>query len=141
MIGDRSRYIFVLSGTQPSSNFPNNNQKLFLQFENSFGLSWTGKSSCCSSTNQSAIEGSFSIKWRASSPAGRLFLGTDLQYVSRPYRVFKSTDTYLYKRGGSAIRPVNFSQRSSVHQLKLHGWHATSKSLHMLSLQCLTLSG
>jgi len=47
-----------------------------------------------------------SLKRRALSPAtvplADFFLGTDLQYVSRPCRVFKSAQTYLYKIGGSA---------------------------------------
>jgi len=47
-----------------------------------------------------------SLKRRALSPATvplADFLGTDLQYVSRSCRALKSTDTYLYKIGGSAI--------------------------------------
>jgi len=48
-----------------------------------------------------------SLKRRALSPAtvplADFFLGTDLQYVSRSCRALKSTDTYLYKIGGSAI--------------------------------------
>jgi len=47
-----------------------------------------------------------SLKQRAISPAtvplADFFLGTDLQYVSRPCKAFKSTDTYFYKIGGSA---------------------------------------
>ena len=47
-----------------------------------------------------------SLKRRALDPAtvplADFFLGTDLQYVSRPCGAFKSTDTYLYKIDGSA---------------------------------------
>ena len=47
-----------------------------------------------------------SLKRRALDPAtvplADFFLGTDLQYVSRPCGAFKSIDTYLYKIDGSA---------------------------------------